>query len=138
VDRLGRDLSELARNGSLSPVIGRKDEMRSLVQTLLRSRKNNAILIGEAGVGKTGVVEGLAQRIADGSVPPEFARISSRAFKRPIDLFDSTRSSWEAIARLRFTLKIKRKPAQRSASTIDFIDSPMAPVTTTSRAVFCF
>lgn len=72
-DHLGRNLTELAKNGGLAPVIGRKDEMRSLVQTLLRSRKNNAILIGEAGVGKTGVVEGLAQRIAEGAVPPEFA-----------------------------------------------------------------
>jgi ATP-dependent Clp protease ATP-binding subunit ClpC len=72
-ERMGRDLTELARQKLLSAVIGRKSEMRSLVQTLLRSRKNNAILIGEAGVGKTGVVEGLAQRIAAGQVPPEFA-----------------------------------------------------------------
>ncbi|MDB4055808.1 ATP-dependent Clp protease ATP-binding subunit [Akkermansiaceae bacterium] len=72
-DRIGRDLTELAHKGELSPIIGRKSEMRSLVQALLRSRKNNAILIGEAGVGKTGVVEGLAQLIADGKVPLEFA-----------------------------------------------------------------
>jgi ATP-dependent Clp protease ATP-binding subunit ClpC len=72
-ERLGRDLTELARLGNLSPVIGRKNEMRLLVQTLLRSRKNNAILIGEAGVGKTGIVEGLAMRISEGKVPTEFA-----------------------------------------------------------------
>ena len=67
----GRDLSRLAKDGKLAPVIGRKPEMLKIAQTLLQSRKNNVILVGEAGVGKTGVVEGLAQRIAQGKVPAE-------------------------------------------------------------------
>ncbi|MEX0325197.1 MAG: ATP-dependent Clp protease ATP-binding subunit [Puniceicoccaceae bacterium] len=65
----GRDLTELARNGELDPVIGRKDEIRRVVQVLCRRTKNNPVLIGEAGVGKTAIVEGLALEIANGIVP---------------------------------------------------------------------
>ena len=65
----GRDLTELAKAGELDPVIGRKEEVRRVIQILCRRTKNNPVLIGEAGVGKTAIVEGLAQEIAAGSVP---------------------------------------------------------------------
>jgi ATP-dependent Clp protease ATP-binding subunit ClpC len=65
----GRDLTELARKGELDPVIGRKNEIRRVIQILCRRTKNNPVLIGEAGVGKTAIVEGLAQEISGGLVP---------------------------------------------------------------------
>ena len=69
LDQLGRDLSRLARDGELNPMIGRKDELRRLARTLSRKSKNNPVLIGVAGVGKTAIVEGLAQKAATGRVP---------------------------------------------------------------------
>ena len=74
LERYGRDLTELARQGKLDPVIGRDEEIRRVIQVLSRRTKNNPVLIGEPGVGKTAIAEGLAQRIVSGDVPDTLKR----------------------------------------------------------------
>jgi type VI secretion system protein VasG len=76
--RFSTDLTERARSGEMDPIAGRDDEIRQIIQVLLRRRQNNPILTGEAGVGKTAVVEGFAQRIASGDVPPALKDVTLR------------------------------------------------------------
>ncbi|NRF66459.1 type VI secretion system ATPase TssH [Aquincola sp. S2] len=74
--RFTTDLTEQARGGKMDPIVGRDDEIRQVVDILMRRRQNNPILVGEAGVGKTAVVEGFAQRIARGDVPPALKEVT--------------------------------------------------------------
>ena len=76
--RFSVDLTEKARKGEIDPIMGRDEEVRQIVDILMRRRQNNPILTGEAGVGKTAVVEGFAQRIASGDVPPALKEVSLR------------------------------------------------------------
>ena len=79
LDRFSTDMTAVAASGKMDPIVGRDDEIRQIIDVLLRRRQNNPILTGEAGVGKTAVVEGFAQRLASGDVPPQLKGVKLHA-----------------------------------------------------------
>ncbi len=116
--RYGRDLTDLARKGKLDPVIGRDDEIRRVIQVLSRRTKNNPVLIGEPGVGKTAIVEGLAQRVVNGDVPEGLANRKIVALDMGA-LVAGTKYRGEFEDRLKAVLK---EIQEKSGEIILFID----------------
>lgn len=107
------DLTALARSGRMDPIVGRDDEIRQVVDILMRRRQNNPILIGEAGVGKTAVVEGFAQRIARGDVPPSMKDVELRALD---------------VGLLQAGASMKGEFEQRLRSVIDEVQASAKPI----------
>ena len=107
------DMTEQARNGKTDPIVGRDNEIRQVVDILMRRRQNNPILIGEAGVGKTAVVEGFAQRIARGDVPPALKDVELRSLD---------------VGLLQAGASMKGEFEQRLRSVIDEVQSSVKPV----------
>ncbi|MBW1823817.1 MAG: ATP-dependent chaperone ClpB [Deltaproteobacteria bacterium] len=116
--RYGRDLTDLARKSKLDPVIGRDDEIRRIIQVLSRRTKNNPVLIGEPGVGKTAIVEGLAQRIINGDIPEGLKNKSVVALDMGA-LVAGTKYRGEFEDRLKAVLK---EIEEKSGEIILFID----------------
>ncbi|MDR7590988.1 MAG: Clp protease N-terminal domain-containing protein, partial [Armatimonadota bacterium] len=118
LERYGRDLTELARQGKLDPVIGRDEEIRRVIHVLSRRTKNNPVLIGEPGVGKTAIVEGLAQRMVRGDVPEQLKH--KRIFQLDMGaLVAGTKYRGEFEERLKAVLK---EIADSQGEIILFID----------------
>src|SRR6202795_4931070 len=117
LDSFGRDLTELARQGKLDPVIGREKEIERAIQILSRRTKNNPVLLGEAGVGKTAIVEGFAQRVIEGNVPELLA-------DRRIVVLDLAMMVAGTKYRGQFEERIKAvmNEVRRAKNTILFID----------------
>ena len=115
--QFGRDLTKLARAGKLEAVIGRRDEILRVARILSQKRKNNPILVGEAGVGKTGIVEGLAQRIASGQCP-DFLREATIVELSMATLMAGTNYRGEFEARLQAVIK----EAEAAPNLILFLD----------------
>src|SRR3982075_833030 len=113
----GRDLTEIARKGEMDPVIGRQNEIERVIQILCRRTKNNPVLLGEAGVGKTAIVEGFAQRVVDGNVPELLA-------DRRIVVLDLAMMVAGTKYRGQFEERIKAvmNEVRRAKNTILFID----------------
>jgi type VI secretion system protein VasG len=107
------DLTEQARNGKMDPIVGRDDEIRRVVDILMRRRQNNPILVGEAGVGKTAVVEGFAQRIARGDVPPSLKDVELRSLD---------------VGLLQAGASMKGEFEQRLRSVIDEVQASVKPI----------
>jgi type VI secretion system protein VasG len=111
--RFTTDLTEQARGGKMDPIVGRDDEIRQVVDILMRRRQNNPILVGEAGVGKTAVVEGFAQRIARGDVPPSLKDVALRALD---------------VGLLQAGASMKGEFEQRLRSVIDEVQASAQPI----------